>query len=71
MIPLQATRLTFWQRLSELQHKMLMVQQESVQNHMYSSDPLEWPLLTRGIAYWVNPEHNVSNILLLLGVLTL
>lgn len=60
MIPLQATRLSFWAKLSELTYKMLLTHQENVQNHMYSSEPLEWPLMTRGIAYWVSSEHNVS-----------
>ncbi|KAG8277701.1 Protein O-mannosyl-transferase 1 [Homalodisca vitripennis] len=58
MIPLQATRLSWWRKLSELQYKMLITHQENVQNHMYSSEPLEWPLMTRGIAYWVSTEHN-------------
>lgn len=60
MIPMTATQLTFWDKFLELQYKMLFSNTESVQNHMYSSDPLEWPLLTRGVAYWVSRESNVS-----------
>lgn len=59
MIPLRATVLSFWDKFLELQYKMLFTHQENVQNHMYSSEPLEWPLMTRGIAYWVSAEHNV------------
>lgn len=58
MIPLHATSLSFWEKFSELQYKMLFTHQENVQNHMYSSEPLEWPLMTRGIAYWVSTYDN-------------
>lgn len=60
MIPLRATSLSFWEKFIELQYKMLFANQENVQNHMYSSEPLEWPFMTRGIAYWVSPHSNVS-----------
>lgn len=60
MIPLRATSLSFWDKFYELQYKMFFNQQENVQNHMYSSEPTEWPLVGRGIAYWVSSEHNVS-----------
>ncbi|XP_065203314.1 protein O-mannosyltransferase 1 [Planococcus citri] len=58
MIPLRATSLSFWDKFYELQYKMFFNHQENVQNHMYSSDPIEWPLVGRGIAYWVSTEHN-------------
>ncbi|CAD6239502.1 GSCOCG00008720001-RA-CDS [Cotesia congregata] len=60
MIPLKATRLSFWQKFIELQIKMLFHGQESQTSHMYSSGPLEWPLLTRGIAYWVASDSNAQ-----------
>ncbi|XP_034244054.1 protein O-mannosyltransferase 1 [Thrips palmi] len=60
MIPMSATKLTFWDKFLELQYKMLFSNTESVQNHMYSSDPLEWPLLTRGVAYWVSRDSNAQ-----------
>ena len=31
-----------------------------MQNHNYASDPLEWPLLTRGIAYFISKESNAQ-----------
>jgi dolichyl-phosphate-mannose-protein mannosyltransferase len=62
MIPLRATTLSFWEKFIELQYKMLFVNQENVQNHMYSSEPLEWPVMARGIAYWVSPHSNVSTL---------
>ncbi|XP_063234675.1 protein O-mannosyltransferase 1 isoform X2 [Bacillus rossius redtenbacheri] len=60
MIPLRATSLSFWEKLAELQYKMLFTGQENVQNHMYSSEPLDWPLMARGIAYWVSPHSNAQ-----------
>lgn len=48
--------------MAELQFKMLVVNPENVQNHMYSTEsPFDWPLLTKGIAYWLNPKSNVSS----------
>ncbi|KAK7576004.1 hypothetical protein V9T40_012290 [Parthenolecanium corni] len=58
MIPMGVTSLSFWQKFYELQYKMFFNHQENVQNHMYSSEPLEWPLTGRGIAYWVSSQHN-------------
>lgn len=63
MIPTSATKLTFWEKFFELQYKMIFAGTESVQNHMYSSEPLEWPLMSRGIAYWVATDSNVRNII--------
>lgn len=60
MIPTQATTLSFWDKLLELQYKMLFSHQEPLQSHMYSSEPLEWPFMSRTIAYWVSPNSNVS-----------
>ncbi|XP_072750290.1 protein O-mannosyltransferase rt isoform X2 [Anoplolepis gracilipes] len=60
MIPLQATALSFWEKFAELQIKMLFGGQESQNSHMYSSGPLEWPLMSRGIAYWVSNDSNAQ-----------
>lgn len=59
MIPTEPTNLSFMHKFLELQFKML-AQNGAVQSHMYSSDPLEWPLLTKGIAYWVSTESNAQ-----------
>ena len=58
MIPEAQTYLTFWEKFLELQIKMLITNQENVQNHNYASDPSEWPFLTRGIAYFISKESN-------------
>ncbi|XP_068974791.1 uncharacterized protein [Bombus flavifrons] len=60
MIPLQATTLSFWEKFVELQIKMLFSGQEGQNSHMYSSDPLDWPLMSRGIAYWVSNDSNAQ-----------
>lgn len=60
MIPIERTRLSFWQKFRELQMKMFW-QGETVQNHMYSSEPIEWPLMSKGIAYWYQKDTNVSD----------
>ncbi|XP_014248084.1 protein O-mannosyltransferase 1 [Cimex lectularius] len=58
MIPMTATQLPFYRKFLELQYKMLFTTQENLQSHMYSSDPVEWLFMTRGIAYWVSSNHN-------------
>ncbi|KOC67579.1 Protein O-mannosyltransferase 1 [Habropoda laboriosa] len=60
MIPLQATTLSFWEKFVELQIKMFLSGQEGQNSHMYSSDPLDWPLMSRGIAYWVSNDSNAQ-----------
>jgi dolichyl-phosphate-mannose-protein mannosyltransferase len=60
MIPTERTSLSFWQKFRELQMKMFW-QSETVQNHMYSSEPVDWPLMSKGIAYWYRKDTNVSD----------
>lgn len=62
MIPTSITHLSFWEKFYELNYKIMFAVVEGVQNHMYSSEPLEWPLMSRGIAYWVSNSSNVSFI---------
>lgn len=59
MIPTAPTVLSFWQKFKELQHKMLW-HTEPIQSHMYGSEPLEWPLMSKGIAYWVAKTSNAQ-----------
>lgn len=53
------TQLSFTSKFLELQHKMLS-HNTDVGNHMYSSAPWEWPLLSKGIAYWVSKKSNAQ-----------
>ncbi|XP_058834523.1 protein O-mannosyltransferase 1-like [Topomyia yanbarensis] len=59
MIPTEPTRLSFWEKFSELQLKMLF-HAEKLEGHMYSSEPFEWPLMDKGIAYWVDGASNAQ-----------
>lgn len=59
MIPTSRTVLSFWDKFIELQSKMLWYT-ENLQSHMYSSEPIEWPLLDKGIAYWVDKNSNAQ-----------
>lgn len=62
MIPTKPTTLSFWEKFFELQHKMLWHQSnaDSVTTHMYGSEPLDWPFMSKGIAYWVDRETNAQ-----------
>ncbi|CAD7005076.1 unnamed protein product [Ceratitis capitata] len=68
MIPTKKTKLSFLQKFYELQTKMLW-NTKTLTAHMYSSSPLEWPLLDKGIAYWVDSKTN-SQIHLLGNIIT-
>lgn len=57
---MERKNLTFWSKLYELQYKMLFNNQENVAGHMYASEPLDWLLLKRGVAYWISANSNVS-----------
>ncbi|XP_023303033.2 protein O-mannosyltransferase 1 [Lucilia cuprina] len=57
MLPTKPTALTFFDKFFELQSKMLW-HGPQIQAHMYSSGPLEWPLLSKGIAYWLDTTSN-------------
>ena len=60
LIPEAPTDLSFMEKFLELQIKMLITNQENVQNHNYASDPTEWPFMTRGIAYYISKASNVK-----------
>lgn len=59
MIPVEPTILSFLDKFWELQLKMLW-HKDTIQSHLYSSEPLEWPLLGKGIAYWVDRNSNAQ-----------
>lgn len=60
LIPEAPTDLSFMEKFLELQIKMLITNQENVQNHNYASDPTEWPFMTRGIAYYISKASNAQ-----------
>ena len=59
MIPLHPTELGFFGKFLELQWKMLTTQHDAQMEHKFSSEPHEWLLLDRNIAYWISPDTNV------------
>lgn len=60
-MPTTPTLLSFWDKMKELQYKMLVYDQENIQEHMFSVEsPLDLMLLKKGIAYWLHPVTNVS-----------
>ncbi|GAB0098898.1 Protein O-mannosyltransferase 1 [Sergentomyia squamirostris] len=59
MIPLTRTNLSFLRKFMELQLKMLWYTDSlQINNHMYGSTPIDWIFMSKGIAYWVDPESN-------------
>lgn len=62
MIPSKETKLGLWERFWEFQYKILFSSPntQNVHSHMYSSEPLDWPLMVRGVAYWLSEHDNVS-----------
>lgn len=64
MIPTGPSKLSFWDKFVELHSKMLW-HSDQIQNHLYASDPLDWPLMNKGIAYWVDKDSNVKLIFFL------
>ena len=59
MIPTEPTHLSFWTKFLELQYKMFMAKGDVEMEHKYSSEPLQWPLLSKNVAYWMSPRSNV------------
>ncbi|CAH2067139.1 unnamed protein product, partial [Iphiclides podalirius] len=60
MIPTAATQLSFWAKFMELQYKMVAHAADAPSGHMFASEPTEWPLLARSIAYWLSPHSNAQ-----------
>ncbi|XP_063838561.1 protein O-mannosyltransferase 1 isoform X1 [Ostrinia nubilalis] len=60
MIPTAVTQLSFWEKFIELQYKMITHAPDAPLGHMFASEPAEWPLLVRSIAYWLSPNSNAQ-----------
>lgn len=60
LIPTEAVYMRFTEKLSELLERVFMSRKESAEDHLYSSWPLEWLIMTRGIAYWLHPISNAQ-----------
>ncbi|XP_013168481.1 PREDICTED: dolichyl-phosphate-mannose--protein mannosyltransferase 4 [Papilio xuthus] len=60
MIPTAVTQLSFWAKFMELQYKMIAHAPDAPSGHMFASEPTEWPVLSRSIAYWLSPHSNAQ-----------
>ena len=56
---MKPVQMSTWEKMWELQIKMLFFQPDSNLQHMFSSTPTEWPFLARNVAYWINSTTNV------------
>ena len=65
LIPTEPTHLSFWTKFLELQLKMFSAKGDVDMEHKYSSSPLDWPLGSKNVAYWMNPRSNVSKYMYL------
>lgn len=62
-VPLTETQLNFWEKMKELQYKMLIGSQDKIEGHMFENEsPLSWLTLSQGIAYWISTDSNVITI---------
>ena len=69
-VPLTPTFLSFWEKMKELQYKMLTFDQENIPDHMFACDsPLDWLFLTKGIAYWIDSSSNVSIFMMIINTI--
>lgn len=54
-VPLEPTTLTFWDKFFELHSKLLSYQQDAIKDHIYACEsPIDWILMSKGTAYWVD-----------------
>ncbi|KAK3605873.1 hypothetical protein CHS0354_017778 [Potamilus streckersoni] len=60
MIPLEPTHLSFFDKFLELQYRILFIQGDTEMEHKYSSTPLDWPLSSKNLAYWMHPVTNAQ-----------
>lgn len=60
MIPTAVTQLSFWEKFAELQHKMFFHSNTAPHGHMFASEPADWPLLARSVAYWLSHTSNAQ-----------
>ncbi|AET40351.1 dolichyl-phosphate-mannose-protein mannosyltransferase PMT1 Ecym_5615 [Eremothecium cymbalariae DBVPG len=50
---------SFWSKLLEAHKRMWHINKNLKEPHVYQSDPLNWPLLLRGISYWAKDHRQV------------
>ncbi|OLL24886.1 Dolichyl-phosphate-mannose--protein mannosyltransferase 4 [Neolecta irregularis DAH-3] len=51
-MPRKPKSIPFWKRYMELQAKMFLHNNALTGSHPYSSHPIQWPFLIRGVSFW-------------------
>jgi len=50
--------MSFFQKFFEYQIKMFKVNNDLTNGHAFASKPLHWPLMLKGVAYWLDTDTN-------------
>ncbi|KAL4219637.1 Protein O-mannosyl-transferase 1 [Mactra antiquata] len=59
MLPTEPTYLSFWEKFFELHLKLIYARQTQLFEHKFSSSPIDWPWMTKTVAYWIsNKSHS-------------
>lgn len=67
-VPLEPTSLTFFEKFYELHYKLFSHQQDAIKDHLYACEsPLDWIMMSKGTAYWVNNTPNDNAQIFLIG----
>lgn len=67
-VPLEPTSLTFFEKLYELHYKLITYRQDSIRDHIYACEsPIDWILLSKGTAYWVQNSYKDNAQIFLIG----
>lgn len=67
-VPLEPTSLTFFEKFYELHYKLFSYQQDAIKDHIYACEsPLDWILMSKGTAYWVNNSSDDNAQIFLIG----
>ena len=62
LIPLEATQLPFFTKFRELFFKCVTSRHDANMEHRFSSEPFEWPFMTKNIAYWLDGQSALAQI---------
>ncbi|KAM0755138.1 PMT-domain-containing protein [Meredithblackwellia eburnea MCA 4105] len=54
--------MSFWRRFYDLQYLMLDYNADITDSHPYTSHPITWPLMKKGIGYWTGPMRDRSQL---------
>lgn len=52
------TEMPFFDKFWEIQMRMLKANVEIIQDHAFASRPTDWPIMKRGVAYWMDATSN-------------